>query len=171
MERTASLRDAGLLPDVPMRPPLIVLDVASYVEHAPSRARERIPAIVSSAGRAAALLCEVAGLWAINRAGYFIVERLRLPLPGNVAGMLLLFALLCSGIVPERLFARSSALLTRHLAFFFVPIAVGLMDLASVFVAYGIPIAIVLVASAAIGLCSAGAVAQGLLLRAPKERP
>ncbi|MFL5308810.1 MAG: CidA/LrgA family protein, partial [Myxococcales bacterium] len=82
-----------------------------------------------AAKRAALLAAEVAGLWAINRAGQFVVTRLHIHFPGNVAGMLLLFALLCSGAVPERLFERSSSLLARHLPFFFVPIAVGLMTL------------------------------------------
>ena len=41
----------------------------------------------------------MAGLWAINEAGQFIVTRLHVHFPGNVAGMLILFALLCAGVV------------------------------------------------------------------------
>ena len=87
--------------------------------------------VLLAAKRAALLVAEVAGLWAINEAGQFIVTRLHVHFPGNVAGMLILFALLCAGVVPERLFERSSSLLARHLPFFFVPIAVGLMTLGS----------------------------------------
>jgi holin-like protein len=127
--------------------------------------------VLLAAKRAARLAAEVAGLWAINEAGQLIVTRLHVHFPGNVAGMLLLFALLCTGVVPERLFERSSSLLARHLPFFFVPIAVGLMTLGSMVVSKGIPLLLVLVASAAIGLCIAGWLAQALARAAREEQP
>ena len=127
--------------------------------------------VLLGAKRAALLVAEVAGLWAINEAGQFIVSRLHVHFPGNVAGMLLLFALLCAGVVPERLFERSSSLLARHLPFFFVPIAVGLMTLGSTVVSKGISLLLVLVASAAVGLCLAGWLAQALARPASKEQP
>jgi holin-like protein len=83
--------------------------------------------------------------------------------------MLLLFALLCTGIVPVTLFERSSTLLARHLPFFFVPIAVGLMDLGGKVVSQGWMLLLVLVASAAVGLCLTGWLAQ--LLSRLKVRP
>ncbi len=110
----------------------------------------------------ALLVVELAALWGLNQLGYLIVGRLHIPLPGNVAAMLLLFGLLCTGAVPERLFERSSALLSRHLAFFFVPIAVGLMDLSGTVLAEGWILILVLVAAASVGLCATGWVAQFL---------
>jgi holin-like protein len=111
---------------------------------------------------AGVLVLELAGLWAVNKVGYAVVGRLHVPLPGNVAGMLLLFALLCTGIVPVRLFERSSTLLGRHLPFFFVPIAVGLMNPNATFLSQGWLLLLVLVASAAVGLCITGWLAQFL---------
>lgn len=115
------------------------------------------------------MVLELAGLWGMNKLGYLVVARLHVPLPGNVAGMLLLFGLLCIGVVPERLFERSSTLLARHLPFFFVPIAVGLMNLGSTFMSQGWVLLGVLVASAAAGLCATGWVAQ--LLSRLKRQP
>ena len=117
----------------------------------------------------ALVVLELAGLWGLNKLGYLIVARLHVPLPGNVAGMLVLFALLCAGIVPERLFQRSSTLLARHLPFFFVPIAVGLMNMAGTFMSQGWVLLLVLIASAAAGLCATGWVAQ-LLSRLKRQR-
>lgn len=130
----------------------------------------RVPALPLRWAKAFfALTLELAGLWAINKIGYVAVARLHVPLPGNVAGMVLLFALLCTGIVPARLFERSSALLARHLAFFFVPIAVGLMDLGPAVISEGWLLLFVLVASAAVGLCVTGWLAQ--LLSRLKRQP
>ena len=111
------------------------------------------------------------GIQRSDKAGQFIVTRLHVHFPGNVAGMLILFALLCAGVVPERLFERSSSLLARHLPFFFVPIAVGLMTLGSMVVSKGVPLLLVLVGSAAIGLCVTGWLAQALARPARKEQP
>jgi holin-like protein len=108
----------------------------------------------------ALVVLELVGLWAMNKLGYLIVARLHIPLPGNVAGMLVLFGLLCARVVPERLFERSSTLLARHLPFFFVPIAVGLMNMGGTFVSQGWELLLVLIASAAAGLCATGWVAQ-----------
>jgi len=115
------------------------------------------------------LILELGGLWALNQVGYLLVARMHVPFPGNVAGMLLLFTLLCTGVVPVRLFERSSALLGRHLPFFFVPIAVGLMDLGGQIVSQGWMLLLVLVASAAVGLCVTGWLAQ--LLSRVKGQP
>ena len=117
----------------------------------------------------AILVLELWGLWVLNKLGYALVALLHVPLPGNVAGMLLLFGLLCAGIVPERLFEQSSTLLARHLPFFFVPIAVGLMNLGPTLIGEGWLLILVLVASASVGLCATGWVAQ--LLSRMKERP
>ena len=59
--------------------------------------------------------------------GEVIVNKAQLPLPGPVAGMLLLFLfLLVKGSVPEEL-SRVSAGLLRHLSLLFVPAGVGVM--------------------------------------------
>ena len=108
------------------------------------------------------LLLQIAALMVINKAGYVLVALLRLPLPGNVLGMLLLLALLASGVVPLRWIESSASILVRHLAFFFIPITVGLISFADVFVENGPAIVLTLVVSAAVGICGAGLSSQGL---------
>jgi holin-like protein len=110
-----------------------------------------------------AVVLQVAGLLVINKAGYVAVSLLRLPLPGNVLGMLLLLALLGSGVVPLRWIESSASLLVRHLAFFFIPITVGLMGVTDLFVDNGVAIALTLIVSAGVGICAAGLSSQGLV--------
>lgn len=71
---------------------------------------------------------QIAGLWLIYRLSAWIVARCHLPVPGNVLGMLILFALLTTGVVKLEWIAGAADLLTKHLAFFFIPVAVGLMQ-------------------------------------------
>ena len=104
------------------------------------------------------------GLWALNCAGVWVVQEVALPLPGNLVGMVLLYALLGLGIVKPSWFEAAGSLLVRHLAFFFVPITVGLMNAGYLFAARGLAIILILATSAAIGIFLTGEVSQ-LLLR------
>ena len=85
----------------------------------------------------AVLLLQVVALLVINEAGYAVVSVLHLPVPGNLLGMLFLLALLVTGVLPLRWIDASASLLIRHLAFFFIPIAVGLMAFAELFLDNG----------------------------------
>ena len=108
------------------------------------------------------LVAQVAGLFVINKAGYVIADALHLPVPGNLLGMLFLLLLLGTGLVPVRWIEASAALLLRHLAFFFVPITVGLIGFADVFRDNGPAILVTLVTSAAAGIFVAGLSSQRL---------
>ena len=108
---------------------------------------------------------QLTGLFALNFAGNWFVGKIGLPLPGNLVGMLALFLLLWLGVVRMSWLEPVGPLLIRHLAFFFVPITVGLMSAGPLFAAHGIAILVVLSISAAIGIVLAGGVSQLLLAR------
>jgi len=110
----------------------------------------------------AVTIAQVAGLLAINNTGYAVAGALRLPLPGNLLGMLLLLGLIASGVVPLRWVEGSAALLIRHLGFFFVPITVGLMGAGELFASNGTAILTILIVSAAMGIGAAGLSSQRL---------
>jgi holin-like protein len=106
------------------------------------------------------LALQILALFALNQAGYAVTAALHLPLPGNLVGMLLLLALLASGAVPLRWFDSGASLLVRHLAFFFIPISVGLMGFADLVVHHGPAIVVTLVISAGLGIWVAGLSSQ-----------
>ena len=120
---------------------------------------------------ACTLLIQVLTLLVLNYAGYAMATTLHLPLPGNLVGMLLLLALLVSGALPLRWIEGSATLLTRHLAFFFIPITVGLIGFADLFLDKGPAILVTLVLSAAAGICVVGFSAQTLGARRRRRNP
>jgi len=104
---------------------------------------------------------QVALLILINFVGHFMAAHLIfLRLPGNLVGMLLLFAMLSSRVIPLAWVQEGAAVLTRHFAFFFIPLAVGLIAFKGVLVQHGLPILGTLIFSAACGLLLCGFVAQ-----------
>ena len=108
---------------------------------------------------------QIVVLWMIFAVSNFVVAYLQLPIPGNIVGLVLLFVFLSVGVVKQRWVSGGAALLTRHLAFFFIPITVGLMGLMDVFAAHGVGIALTLVVSAVLGICVAGLTSQALAAR------
>ena len=98
----------------------------------------------------------------INQAGRLLAKLLGVAVPGNVIGMVLLFVLLTSGVIPLRLLERGAALLTRHLAFFIIPIAVGAMDFGGLLLAHGPALLLALGGSFVVGIAVTGRVSQAL---------
>jgi holin-like protein len=65
---------------------------------------------------------------AICLIGELINRLLKIPIPGNVIGMILLFLCLVSGIIKLEMIEDISKFLLDHLAFFFLPAGVGLIS-------------------------------------------
>jgi holin-like protein len=74
------------------------------------------------------LLIGIAWLWAFLGLGTIAVEALGLPLPGSVAGMLLLWAALETGAVRLDWLERGATSLLGVLGLLFVPAGVGLVQ-------------------------------------------
>ena len=107
--------------------------------------------------------CNCWAFCALNYAGIWFVRRTGLPVPGNLIGMVALYALLALGVVKVAWFDVTGSFLIKHLAFFFIPITVGLMNSGPLLLADGLGIMLILALSAAIGIILAGWVSQVLL--------
>ena len=106
------------------------------------------------------VISQLALLALINRAGYMLAHRLSLRLPGNLVGMLILLALLSARLVRLEWIEEGASILIRHLAFFFIPIAVGLIAFREVFIENGFAILGTLIVSATAGILLCGFIAQ-----------
>jgi holin-like protein len=105
---------------------------------------------------------QLALLVGIYFAGNKAVLLAGLPIPGNVAGVVLLYLLLNLGLVRLEHVQDAADFLLRHLVFFFIPVAVDLMNWGSVFYRYGFALAIAIAASTALTLVGTGRFAQWL---------
>ena len=101
-------------------------------------------------------------LWLVFRCGVYLVDLLQLALPGNVAGMLLLFALLATGVVKPARIEVGGGFLLKHFAFFFIPISVGLMSFGSLMRQNGVTLLAILVVSVVAGVAVTGISVQSL---------
>jgi holin-like protein len=61
-----------------------------------------------------------------------LLNRLGIPIPGGVLGLLLFFLALSTGLVKLTWVERAAALLLRNMVLLFVPLTVGLMEMGQV---------------------------------------
>lgn len=67
------------------------------------------------------ILKQCAIIFSIAALGDFLSKYFKIPIPGNVVGMFILFVLLSVGIVKEKHISEVSDFLLRNLVFFFIP--------------------------------------------------
>ncbi|UUM29515.1 CidA/LrgA family protein [Vibrio japonicus] len=92
-------------------------------------------------------------------AGINLQHLLDTSIPGSIIGMLILFALMVSGLVSSEWVKSGATLLIRYMVLLFVPISVGLMDHFDLLFANALPIL-----ASAIGGTLLVLVALGLVL-------
>ncbi|ACL19626.1 LrgA family protein [Desulfitobacterium hafniense DCB-2] len=95
-------------------------------------------------------ILQIALLWVIYQLGNWVAAKSHLPIPGNVLGMIILFLLLLAGIVRMEWIEEGADLLLKHLAFFFIPIAVGLMQWIGLFQLSGVQLLVSIVLGTAV---------------------
>lgn len=108
-------------------------------------------------------------LWFIYQFASFIAGALHLRIPASVLGMIFLYILLSSGMVKMRLIEKGANFLIKHLALFFVPFAVGLMNYTGLIKASGVQLLLMIAGSTIIGLLITAGITQSLTRR-EKER-
>lgn len=106
------------------------------------------------------LLVQTLALWVIYWFGNQITAFLHVPVPGNVMGMILLFGLLAAGVVKLEQLEVASGYLLKHISFFFIPIAVGLMNWTTLFYQHSLWISLAIVVSAVLALFTVVIVVQ-----------
>jgi holin-like protein len=121
------------------------------------------PAIPKFVTKFSVVVLQILGLWGLNFAGVWAVDATALPVPSNLLGMVALYVLLALGVVKVSWFDTSGSFLIKHLAFFFIPITVGLLESGRLLAQHGIAIVVTLIASAAVGIVLSGLVSQFLL--------
>lgn len=114
-------------------------------------------------------ILQVVFLYLLNELGYFIVDLINVPIPGNVVGLLLLFILLLTGIVKVEWIKEATSFFTKHLAFFFIPIGVSLMGYGDILLSNMFAFLVALLGSLAFGFFVTGKVSQLSVRREEKK--
>ncbi|NLK07907.1 MAG: CidA/LrgA family protein [Firmicutes bacterium] len=102
-------------------------------------------------------LAVIMGFWLL---GESIALLFRLPFPGTVLGLVLLWFALARGWIKPEVIERFAGFLLDNLTLFFVPVVVGVIAYIEVFSRYWFAISLSLVVSTICGLVAAGRAAE-----------
>lgn len=102
-------------------------------------------------------------LWIVYQLGCLASYLMSLPIPGNVLGVVILVALLVTGILPLSFVEKGADLLIKHLSFFFIPIAIGLINYGYLFLNLGLSLMFIITVSTLMGLYVTGFVSQFII--------
>ncbi|BCB03762.1 CidA/LrgA family protein [Bacillus sp. KH172YL63] len=97
------------------------------------------------------ILMQIAILCLFYECGKWISAYFHLPIPGSIIGMLLLFLLLLTGVIKERVLMDGAGFFLRHFSFFFLPLSVSAIVLGSYFKEFGWKLLIILIVSGLVG--------------------
>ncbi|WP_260258350.1 CidA/LrgA family protein [Vibrio intestinalis] len=96
-------------------------------------------------------------------AGINIQHLLETSIPGSIIGMMILFGLMTSGLVPSDWIRPSANLFIRYMVLFFVPVSVGIIDHFDMLISNATNILITTVGGTLIVLVITGLILQHLL--------
>ncbi|WP_209300569.1 CidA/LrgA family protein [Lentibacillus salicampi] len=107
-------------------------------------------------------------LYGIYIMGTWIQQLFNLFIPGSVIGLILLFILLMTGIIKAPWVEDGARFFIKHLALFFIPATVGVINYLDLFSGGGLLLVFIGLVSTLMVMVSAGSVSQ--LLIKSKER-
>jgi len=111
---------------------------------------------------------QIAALYAISYGANGLVAWLKLPVPGSMVGIALLFGLLQAKVVRLEWLEEGAKWLHSEMLLFFIPATVGIMQYAGLLRTNGLAVAVSVVGSTVLVLTCAGYAAQRAAMR--KER-
>jgi len=95
-----------------------------------------------------------------NYIGEWIHHAFNVPIPGSIIGMLLLFILLITKIIPEGWVTLGANFFLTYMALFFIPATVGVMNYFDLFVGKGLLIILGVSISTCAVLISTGLISE-----------
>ncbi|WNS82334.1 CidA/LrgA family protein [Domibacillus sp. DTU_2020_1001157_1_SI_ALB_TIR_016] len=119
--------------------------------------------------KAAAFLFQLAFLSALYYGSEFFVSWLHIPIPASVTGMVILLFLLSKSWVPVQMIESGAAFLNKHLAFFFIPIAAGLITYGDLIRSGGAALIAVIAGSSVMGLLITSGLSSALAKRSREK--
>ncbi|MBQ8506455.1 MAG: CidA/LrgA family protein [Clostridia bacterium] len=107
---------------------------------------------------------------AISFLGELLNRLIPLPIPGSIYGLVLMFAGLCTGVIPLEAVRQEGHFLINIMPVMFIPAGVGLMESWGVLKGMVVPVLVIMVVSTFVVMGVTGAVTQAAIRREEAKR-
>ncbi|WP_332633817.1 CidA/LrgA family protein [Halalkalibacter flavus] len=109
------------------------------------------------------IMVHIAILTCFYLIGASIQRQFGLAIPGSIIGMLLLFLVLITKILPVRYIEEGSSFILRHMPLLFLPVTVGILQFLDVFAGRGFLLILITLISTMMVMVISGLVGQNLV--------
>ena len=106
------------------------------------------------------IVIQIMGLYLFNLLGGIISSLLKLPLPGSIVGLFLLFLCLHYKVIPETYIKEGAGFLLALLPLFFIPATVGIIQYPEFLSGKGIILIVIVMISTFLTMIVAGRVSE-----------
>ena len=113
---------------------------------------------------------EAINILGIYLTGDLISKGFNLPIPGNILGMIILLILLCTKVIKISQIENISSFLLDHLAFFFIPAGVELMNSFGIIKDTWLKLIFVCIVTTSIVIVSTGLMVQFISRKIHKDK-
>lgn len=111
------------------------------------------------------IILQIGLLYCLFYIGQMIQQLFNLFVPGSVIGLIILFLLLMSNILPAKFIAHGASFMNRHLVLFFIPATVGIMQYFHLFTGDGLILLLLTIVGTIIVMITSGIVTEKLVER------
>ncbi|MEJ8778818.1 CidA/LrgA family protein [Pseudogracilibacillus sp. ICA-222130] len=108
------------------------------------------------------IISQIALLFCFYYIGVFIQQSLGLFIPGSVIGLVLMFLCLIGGIVKVNWISAGASVMVTHLALFFIPATVGILNYYKLFAGKGVLLLVITIISSILVMGISGFVSERL---------
>lgn len=106
------------------------------------------------------IIIQIVGLCLLNLIGELISSLLKLPIPGSIVGLLLLFLCLHFKVIPEKYIKEGAGFLLAVLPLFFIPATVGIIQYPEFLSGKGITLILIVMVSTFVTMIIAGRMSE-----------
>jgi|SRR5699024_4111485 len=118
--------------------------------------------------KAVKIVIQIALLFIFYYIGVWIQQTLNLFIPGSVIGLALMFVCLLMGIVRVSWIQEGAGFMVAHLALFFIPATVGILNYYDLFMGKGVLLIVITIVSSLLVMGSAGFISEKLAAKGGK---
>lgn len=106
------------------------------------------------------ILSQVAFLYVLSECGKLLMGALHIKFPGSIVGLILLFVLLATKIIPESWISSGAETLLAYMTLFFIPVTVGIVDYPELISWQGLIIIGIILVSTILSIVASGKATQ-----------
>ena len=106
------------------------------------------------------IISQVAFLYVLSECGKWLMDVLHIKFPGSIVGLILLFLLLITKLIPESWIASGTETLLAYMTLFFLPVTVGIVDYPELISQQGLIIMGIIVVITVLSIIASGKATQ-----------